>query len=78
MPDRHSQTEYSKNIYLNGESQATDALYLTELLARMGIDEKSPGVAVACNGAVVTRADWAQRSLQENDHIEVIRANVGG
>jgi len=36
------------------------------------------GVAVALNGAVVTRAEWPARSLAEADRVLVIQATQGG
>jgi sulfur carrier protein len=36
------------------------------------------GVAVAVNGAVVPRAEWATRLLVRNDRLLVIQATQGG
>ena len=36
------------------------------------------GVAVAVNGAVVTRAKWTERTLAADDRVLVIQATQGG
>jgi sulfur carrier protein len=43
----------------------------------MGLADKK-GVAVAVNGAVVPRGDWAARELAEADRVLVIQATQGG
>jgi sulfur carrier protein len=48
-----------------------------------GLDElQGPGVgrgiAVAINGEVVTRTEWATRELREGDRVEVLHAIGGG
>lgn len=40
------------------------------------IDKK--GIAVAVNGNVIPRAQWAETSLQNNDAVLVIKAAQGG
>ncbi len=39
---------------------------------------ESPGLAVAVNGSVVRRADWASTGLHEDDRVEVVTAHQGG
>jgi sulfur carrier protein len=36
------------------------------------------GIAVAVNGAVVARAEWAKRALAADDRVLVIQATQGG
>ena len=36
------------------------------------------GVAIARDGAVVRRADWAGTALATGDRLEVVRATAGG
>ena len=75
----HSAPPYSaKSVLLNGEAHVTEAASLAELLASMGITLEMQGIAVACNGMVAPRAMWSAQSLHDQDHIEVIRANIGG
>lgn len=36
------------------------------------------GIAVAHNGAVVRRNDWASTTLEDGDRVEVVTARQGG
>ena len=36
------------------------------------------GVAVAVNGQIVRRADWARVHLVDGDEVEIVRATQGG
>ncbi|GLS42099.1 hypothetical protein GCM10007884_00840 [Methylobacterium brachythecii] len=38
----------------------------------------SEGIAIALNGRVVRRKDWAETALSEGDRIEIVRAMQGG
>lgn len=40
--------------------------------------ESPQGVAIALNGRVVRRRDWAQTALGEGDRVEIVRAMQGG
>jgi sulfur carrier protein len=51
---------------------------LTSLLATLGIDDGTTGVAVAVNGTVVPRAGWSRCRLTPQDEVEVVRAVPGG
>lgn len=48
------------------------------LVARILGTESSQGVAVARNGEVVLRAEWASVVVQDRDAVEIIRATQGG
>ena len=48
------------------------------LLAARDIAPDGRGVAVALNGAVVRRADWATTALNAGDTVEIVRAMQGG
>jgi sulfur carrier protein len=66
------------NVVVNGDVRelddgATVAQLLTVLELRSG-----DGVAVARNGEVVLRSDWASARLQPGDRIEVLHAVQGG
>ena len=52
-------------------------LRLSGLIGEMGLAEKK-GVAVAVNGAVVSRRNWAARELAEAARVLVIQATQGG
>lgn len=42
------------------------------------VTEQARGVAVAVNGEVVPRADWARTRLRAGDRVEVLTAAQGG
>lgn len=66
-------------ITVNGEARETSAgLALPGLLRRIGVDPEQAGIAVAINGAVVRRAEWAETPVDAGDEIEVITATQGG
>ena len=59
-------------IQLNGEITETTAQTIAELLRELNAPES--GVAVALNGAVVRRAEWQDKEVNDGDEIEIIRA----
>ena len=65
-------------VEINGERRelAAAEATLAELLATLGIEAN--GVAVACNGRVVRRGQYAQQRIAEGDRIEIVRAVAGG
>jgi len=65
-------------IRVNGTDRALDAATVAALVADLGLAADARGVAVALNGAVVPRAQWAAATLAAGDRIEVIRAMQGG
>ncbi len=66
-------------LTLNGApAPLTGPLTLAELLAAQGITPERPGIAVARNGAVVPRAQWAHTHLSPGDRIEVVTMLQGG
>jgi sulfur carrier protein len=64
-------------ILLNGKQQPLAATTVAALLEQEEIAE-TRGVAVAINGAVVPRADWARTPLNAGDAVEIVRARQGG
>ena len=50
---------------------------LLQVVEGLGLAERR-GVAVAVNGAVVPRAEWAARALNPDDRVLVIQATQGG
>lgn len=48
------------------------------LVARILGAESPDGVAVARNGEVVLRAEWATVVVEDQDIVEIIRATAGG
>ncbi len=65
-------------IVVNGEAAALTAETVVELLQSAGVDPQARGVAVAVNGTVVPRRDWARQVLADGDRIEIVRPFAGG
>ena len=62
---------------VNGEErELPDGTTVAGLLARLG--GLDAGIAVARNDVVVRRSEFAQRTLEDGDRIEIIRADAGG
>ena len=68
----------SARIMLNGKDRAMTSEGLIALLRELDIDPEQRGVAVALNGAVVPRADWAKTTLRDGDALEVVKLFAGG
>ncbi len=66
------------SIIVNGERAPLTATNVVELLQDAGVDPQARGVAVAVNGTVVLRRDWAQRRLVAGDLIEIVKPFAGG
>ncbi|TNM36618.1 sulfur carrier protein ThiS [Nocardioides albidus] len=64
-------------ITCNGETVG-DAATVADLLERRLGDARPHGVAVAVNGEVVPRGEWASYPLAEGDVVEVVTAVQGG
>ena len=66
------------NVVVNGDAQAlgTESTIL-DVVRGFGTGAEL-GVAVALNGEVVSKSDWGRTTLNEGDHIEVLRAIGGG
>ena len=65
-------------IILNGENVPLTSRDVGGLLADQGIDSDRGGVAVALNGEVVPRVEWAQTPVKPNDQIEIVHIVRGG
>ena len=67
------------NITFNGKpAHAHEGTTLGVLLRAHDITDKTDGVAVAVNDAVVPRRQWADVHLRDGDTVEVIHAVQGG
>ena len=65
-------------IVLNGEAcDARELQSLADVLARLDLPSDARGVAVAVDGAVVPRPEWASFELHEGAHVEVLTAMQG-
>ena len=67
-----------KMLTVNGVSEPLQAATVAALLAERDIAPDGRGVAVALNGALVRRADWATTALTAGDMVEIVRAMQGG
>ncbi len=66
-------------IVVNGQgSEVSAGATVAEVLAGLGLAEDARGVAVAVDGAVVPRGDWATVALRDEARVEVLTAMQGG
>ena len=65
-------------IRVNGCLQPLRARSLAELLDKLGLSDRSRGMAVAVNGSVVPRSGWDAVNLRDGDQVEVVCAVQGG
>jgi sulfur carrier protein len=64
-------------ITLNGKPrELVCATNVTALLDVLGVNPKQ--VAIAVNGEVVRRVDWAKTEVAARDAVEIVRAVGGG
>lgn len=69
------------SLTLNGvahDSSAPDLMALWREHAAAREIAEPRGFAIALNGAVVRRAQWAQTPLTSGDRVEIVRAFAGG
>ena len=66
------------SIRVNGEDEPLSVATLEALLAAKEIARDRRGVAVALNGSVVSRAQWAEIRLTAGDIVEIVLAKQGG
>ena len=68
-------------LIVNGEERESQARNLAELwqaeAEALQVDGPQ-GLAIALNGEVAPRAEWARTSLSEGDSVEIVRAMRGG
>lgn len=66
------------HVYVNGQKQSvSESLSLTKMIARVGIEARE-GIAVAVNNEVITRDNWENHLIQDEDKITIITATQGG
>jgi sulfur carrier protein len=65
-------------LQVNGEPRELAAASVAEALGALAIPPDARGLAVALNGALVTRARWAATPLAAGDRLEIVRAVSGG
>jgi len=65
-------------VRINGQAERLGSLSIGELLASKTGGRIGPWVAVAINGMVVPRRDWATRTVEPGDDIEIVGPLSGG
>jgi sulfur carrier protein len=66
-------------IVLNGESQELpDGATVESAVAATGAPANGRGVAVAVDGEIVRRGEWAITPVREGQQVEVLHAVQGG
>ncbi len=51
---------------------------LRTLLSELGYSAEQPGIAVALNGRVIPRGQWADQTICGGDEIDIVGAVQGG
>jgi sulfur carrier protein len=65
-------------VILNGRlHELRDGVTVAEVVHEL-VERPERGVAVALDGAVVPRSEWAATRLSDGQHVEVLRAVQGG
>jgi sulfur carrier protein len=63
--------------FVNGDEwELADGTTVADVLRELGAPET--GIAVACRGEVVRRADWPATPVHDGDEIDVLTAVQGG
>lgn len=66
-------------VRINGEDREIASVSsLAELLAVLGIDTGSTGLAVARNADVISKSRLADTPVEDGDRIEIVHAVQGG
>jgi thiamine biosynthesis protein ThiS len=66
-------------VRINGEDREIASVSsLAELLAALGIDTGSTGLAVARNADVISKSRLADTPVEDGDRIEIVHAVQGG
>ena len=66
-------------IRLNGrEVWERDGATIAELLVDLGVEPDARGVAVAVDGEVIPRGDWATLTVAAGARVEAVTAVQGG
>lgn len=65
------------NITVNNDVQNVQELInLDSLIKQLELEVK--GIAIAVNFTVISKSDWNQTILKQNDNITIIKATQGG
>lgn len=63
---------------INGKPTTTGPERLVDLLVEQGYQKETRGIAVAINGTVVPRSQWAETRLSDGDDVEIVKIMQGG
>ena len=63
-------------ILVNGEPYGEVEMTVAALVNEMAIDQR--GVAVALNGEIVRRSEWAEIIVRNGARVEIVTAAAGG
>jgi sulfur carrier protein len=65
-------------ITLNGERRELGATATIETAVRALVTDDARGVAVALDGEVIPRGEWASTAVRDGQQVEVLHAVQGG
>ncbi|HET8822443.1 MAG TPA: sulfur carrier protein ThiS [Thermoleophilaceae bacterium] len=65
-------------ITLNGEPRELGEAATVEAAVRALVTDDARGVAVALDGEVIPRGEWATTAVREGQQVEVLHAVQGG
>ena len=65
------------DIYVNGDYVQFNALYLSELVVQLKLQEKK-GIALALNEEIISKSEWSKKEIKSDDKILIITATQGG
>ncbi|HHJ64332.1 MAG TPA: sulfur carrier protein ThiS [Aquifex aeolicus] len=66
-------------IRINGEERVIEReLTVAELLEMVGVKFREVGLAVAVNGEVIPKSQYAVRRIGEGDSVEIVQLVGGG
>jgi sulfur carrier protein len=65
-------------VTINGERRVLDERATVEVAVRAAGAPDGRGVAVALDGEVVPRGEWATTEIRDGQEVEVLRAVQGG
>jgi sulfur carrier protein len=67
------------NVKVNGEQVSlAPGTTIQDIVVASGRRHDARGIAVAVNGEVVPRRRWSERTVSEDDSVEVLAAIGGG
>lgn len=65
-------------LTVNGAPRGDRPATVRALVEAEGLDPERRGLAVAVNGRVVPRAQWAETELGPGDAVEIVKPFAGG